>query len=117
MSEPSKYETPLHYWMASATVYYCAQGKIEEGVSTAVVNVIFTTNEEKILSKDLTQGQRGAQQQLLERTQGVPLDVIDVVFNSFTHLAHVSPVEFLGTTVEALQKGMAEGAAAAKAAQ
>ena len=118
MSEPSKHTIPLHYWLASATVYYCESGKVAEGVTPAVVNVIFTTKEEKILSKDLTQAQRGAQQHLIQRMgpNAPTVDVVDVVFNSFTHLGYVSPVEFLGTTEEELQKGLAEGFAAANEA-
>lgn len=117
MSKASKYSVPIHYWMCSATVYHCPKGKIEEGATPAVVNVIFTTKEEKILSKDLTQAQRGAQQQLVERAgTEVAIDVIDVVFNSFTHLAFVTPSEFLGMSVKELEDGMAQGAAIARAA-
>jgi len=117
MSEPNKHTVPVHYWMCSATVYHCLAGKVAEGVSTAVVNVIFTTKEEKILSKDLTQAQRGAQQTMLERVgPKIAIDVVDVVFNSFTHLGFVSPVEFLGTTLEELEKSLAEGLAAASQA-
>lgn len=106
--------TPVHYWMASAEVYHCAAGKQDEGVIPATLNVVFTTAEHKITSKELINAQRGAQHQLVQRAGAVKIDIIDVVFNSFSHLGFMSPAEFLGATEEALAAGMAEGAAAAK---
>ena len=112
MSEINKQTARLHYWLASAEVYHCPAGQQEAGVSPATLNVIFTTTEEKILSKDLIQAQRGAQHQLIQRAGNLKIDVIDVVFNSFTHLAFVTPAEFFGE--EALAVGLAEGISSAK---
>lgn len=103
---------PQHYWMASAEIYYCPKGKVAEGVTPATVNVIFTTAEQRITAKDLGKAQQGAQQQFHQRAGEMQIDVVDVVFNSISHLGLMTAEDFLG---EDLKEGIAEGIASATA--
>lgn len=103
---------PMHYWMASAEVYYCPKGKMAEGVTPATVNVIFTTALMQINSKDLGKAQQGAQQQFFQRAGEIQIDIVDVVFNTISHLGLMTAEDFLGPD---LKQGLADGMAAATA--
>lgn len=114
-----KTTTPVHYWLCSAELLFISKENAEKGAAQATLNVVFTTNEQKLKAKDLTQAQQGAQQQFFSRLteeQRADFQVVDVVFNSFSHLGFMSPAEFLGTTDEEIAKGMAQGSEIAKAA-
>lgn len=110
--EKDKSNIRVHYWMGCAAIYHCPKGKMADGVSDAVINVVFSTKDQIITAKDLGKAQQAAQHQLVARAGSVEIDIVDVVFTSIPYLGYMTPTEFLG---EDLQKGIAEGVASVAA--
>lgn len=85
--------TKLHWHMFTGLIV-CRPNSQSELINQVYANSMIMSPDKLVTEHDLARGQQGLQIQVHQKTQGEPMEVLDVIITNISYLGHMSHEEF-----------------------